>query len=285
MECISQNFDRGIQRQCPCTIGRPGQRTLKNFLAIALEPVGRVLYVYGGGWNLRDTGAGRQALSIGLCRCWEDFFRGQDGSYRYREDADPEHSYYPQGGWNRYCYAGLDCSGYVGWALYNLFHTKDCDPAAGDGYVGKASEMADSLARRGWGTVEEGGPSRPGDICSMEGHVWISAGSCCDDSVLLLHSTPSNSRAGAPGGGVQLSALNPRSTGKACQAFQIADFYMKSRCPDWSRRYETTLQEYRRYACCRRFSWRVNGEILSDPDGYAQMRGEAVMADLLGSCP
>ena len=103
--------------------------------------------------------------------------------------------------------------------------------------------------------------------------------------VLLLHSTPSNSRAGAPGGGVQLSALNPRSTGKACQAFQIADFYMKSRCPDWSRRYETTLQEYRRYACCRRFSWRVDGEILFDPDGYAQMRGEAVMADLLGSCP
>ena len=35
----------------------PGVKTVQNFLATSLEPVGNTLYIWGGGWNEEDTGA------------------------------------------------------------------------------------------------------------------------------------------------------------------------------------------------------------------------------------
>ena len=52
----------------------PGHRTLRNFLAAALAPVGTTLYVYGGGWNRQDTGASAQAVTIGQPASWRAFF-------------------------------------------------------------------------------------------------------------------------------------------------------------------------------------------------------------------
>ena len=53
------------------------KRTLKNFLKTALMPVGKTMYVWGGGWNKEDTGAGIEAVSIGLSPNWEKFTRKQ----------------------------------------------------------------------------------------------------------------------------------------------------------------------------------------------------------------
>ncbi len=41
----------------------PGERTLFSLLCAAMQPLGTTLYVYGGGWNLDDTGAGREAVT------------------------------------------------------------------------------------------------------------------------------------------------------------------------------------------------------------------------------
>ncbi|MCR4963505.1 MAG: hypothetical protein K6B40_06485 [Firmicutes bacterium] len=35
----------------PVVQGRPGEKTLANFLKTALAPVGTTLYIYGGGWD------------------------------------------------------------------------------------------------------------------------------------------------------------------------------------------------------------------------------------------
>ena len=40
--------------------------TLKELLLTALQPVGSTMYVWGGGWNEADTGAGPDAVTIGV---------------------------------------------------------------------------------------------------------------------------------------------------------------------------------------------------------------------------
>ena len=121
------------------------------------------------------------------------------------ENADPARSYYPYGGYNAYYYAGLDCSGYVGWALYNTLETED----GREGYVRSATDMALTFAKKGYGrfTREIQVPAdgrkcemKPGDLMSTDEHVWISLGTCGDGSMMILHSTPAKSRTGQPGG-------------------------------------------------------------------------------------
>ena len=34
------------------------EKTLENLLKTALLPIGKTMYIYGGGWNEKDTGAG-----------------------------------------------------------------------------------------------------------------------------------------------------------------------------------------------------------------------------------
>ena len=38
--------------------------TLENLLKTALLPIGNTMYIYGGGWNEEDTGAGIEAMTI-----------------------------------------------------------------------------------------------------------------------------------------------------------------------------------------------------------------------------
>ena len=268
----------------------PGERTLKNFLATALEPAGRALYIYGGGWDWQDEGAGPQTRSIGVSPDWERFFAEQDANYTYKDVnndealRDPAHSYYPFGRFNEYYYAGLDCSGYVGWTVYNTMQTKSGEP----GYVGKAIDFAGKLAGYGWGAFadelvnENGLALRPGDIVSNRGHVWISLGTCSDGSALIIHSFQSPSRTGQPGGGVQLTAL---AWTEDCEAMRLARRYMAEYCPEWYERYEVCLRSPDVYlnfddpekAGC--FRWNLTGENggLTDPDGFAQLSAEEVL--------
>ena len=247
------------------------------------------LYVYGGGWNRQDTSSGNTAMHIGLPQSWIAFFDRQNACYTYRNDSNPAHSYYPTGGWNQYGYAGLDCSGYLGWTLYNTLHTKSASVSDCDGYVAPAAEFAHTLAQRAWGTLsrqdcgnglQEPSSFRPGDIFSMDGHVWLCIGPCRDGSIVIAHSTPSPSKTDCKGGGVQLSALNPASDAdKDCQAYRLAERFMQ-RYSRWSARYQAQLLPYSVYGRLSEnphaglFQW---NDFLSDKEGVREQFAEEIL--------
>ena len=275
--------------------GTPGKRTLKNYLQTAMNPVGTALYVYGGSWDWQDVNSSNQALTIGLPQSWIDFFQQQDANYTYKNSADPAHSYYPHNSWNQYYYAGVDCSAYIGWTVYNVMHTESTTNDLSDGYVMSAVKMAKTFADKGWGTWTRDIKSfKPGDIFSMSGHVWTVLGVCDDGSIVFLHSTPSDSKAGQGGGGVQLSALNPNSDDdKNCEAYKLVTKYMTKYYPEWSTRYDAVLRSYDSYATpasgseyketwSGNFSWNLDSSGLTDPDGYADMSAAEILADLFG---
>ncbi|MBO4548742.1 MAG: hypothetical protein J5758_05950 [Abditibacteriota bacterium] len=272
--------------------GVPGRRTLGNFLRTASDPAGTALYVYGGGWDWQDEGASVQARTIGVSPDWVRFFNEKDEYYTYKErdgdksKADPRTSYYPYGGYNEYFYAGLDCSGFLGWTLYNVFETGSGKP----GFVGSSTGFAKRLAEAGLGawTRDVKAPSsgngfvmKPGDIMSIRGHVWISLGTCADKSVVILHSSPSRSRKGQPGGGVQIAAIG-RS--RDCEACRLADKYVSRYHPEWYRRYPVMLASPASYFApgspeAGRFTWDLSGRPggLTDPDGVARMAPAEVL--------
>ena len=287
--------------------GKPGKKTLKNFLATAMEPVGTALYVYGGTWDWQDVNSSNQAMTIGLPQSWIDFFQSQDASYTYKNSDNPSESYYPHKSWNQYYYAGVDCSGYVGWAVYNLMNTENSTVANSEGYVMSATKQAKNFAEaQNWGTFdsgklklkEDGNPYtdsqgrtyrtfadsdfKPGDIFSMNGHVWISLGTCQDGSIVFMHSTPNTTN----GAGVQISAIGPD---KNCEAYQLANQYMNKYFPEWSERYGNQVlclsfdsyTDVRENTDAGKFSWDLDG-VISDPDGYADMTPGEILADLFG---
>ena len=247
----------------------PGERTVLNFLRSALMPVGRALYVYGGGWNWQDTAASEQACSVDLPESWGRFFAAQTADYNYKS-ADPAQSYYPFGGWNEYHYAGLDCSGYVGWAVNRALRASD----GGEGYVCSAAGQARMLADLGLGIFSGSTANlRPGDIVSISGHVWICLARCGDGSVVILHSTPSLSRTGVKGGGAQIGALG---SSQNCEAWRLASEYMQRYYPQWSERYAPALRSYETYTDVSRggvFRWTA----LSDPEGLRGMTAREVL--------
>ncbi|MBO4496528.1 MAG: CHAP domain-containing protein [Clostridiales bacterium] len=234
----------------PPVVGKAGERTLSNFVKTSLMPVGVTLYISGGGWNWQNTAPSIQARSIGISDSWVRFFREQDVNYTFCDvdnnpaKRDPQTSYFPFGDYNEYYYAGLDCSGFVNWAIYNTFETESGNP----GYAWKSTTMAKKFYSYGWGTytqdVKE--PSegdqyvfKPGDIMSMYGHVYISLGTCSDGSILIVHSTCNvYSRTGQPGGGLALGVVSYTTD---CEAYRLADEYMSKYYPEWYERYSIQL--------------------------------------------
>ena len=276
----------------PAVSGTPGEMTLENFLKTAMMPVGTTLYIYGGGWNWQDDGSAVQTRTIGVSPDWIRFFEEQDENFTYKgkdgdeENVDASASYYPFGGYNEYYYAGLDCSGYVGWVIYNTFETEN----GKEGYVGGATGFAKRLADLGLGTWTQDvtGPAAvflPGDIMSLNGHVWISLGTCDDGSVVILHSTPSYSRTGQPGGGVQIGAVGQD---ESCEAYTLADHYMSEYFPKWYGRYPAALKKPENYfhfegEKAGLFRWNTGeGGRLSDPAGVQKMQPKEVLGLLFG---
>lgn len=275
-------------RYTPPVTGEPGVRTVKNFLKTALEPVGTTLYIYGGGWDWQDVGASIQVRTIGVSEDWVKFFNSQDASFTYRDrdgdenNKDPENSYYPYNEYNEYYYAGLDCSGFVGWALNNTFNKDRVD----DNIFSGSTKTAMRLAQRGWGERVQDNTAvlRPGDVVSISGHVWISLGTCSDGSIVIMHSTPSVSREGQPGGGVQISAIG---ASEECEAYKLADKYMSEYFKEWYSRYPVKLCDRDVYLDLSGenpgiFSWDTDSDNggLTDPDGFQSMDPSEVLAAL-----
>lgn len=229
--------------------------SMEKLLRTSILPVGSTMYIWGGGWNEEDTGSGIESVTIGLSPAWAEFSSRQTAEYDYTATRYQIHD-------------GLDCSGYIGWLVYNTFHTENGEA----GYVGKAYTMAETFASYGWGDYLAAGTAvddwKTGDICSMQGHVWMCLGSCQDGSVLLVHSSPP---------GVRLCGTS-LADGSDSQAVRLAEEYMSARYPGWYDRYPECAVSHSYLEASSRMRW--NSATLPDAQVYQNMSAEETAAFL-----
>ena len=239
----------------PVTEPEPESVSILDFLRIAVQPVGQTMYVWGGGWNEADTGAGAEAVTLGVSPRWAEFAAKQDSSYSYENTKYQIHD-------------GLDCSGYVGWAVYNTLETENGQA----GYVYQSTKMSKQLADRGLGTfiaADEVQQWLPGDIMSMKGHVWIVVGMCEDGSVLLLHASPP--------GVIFSGTLLP--DGSNSQASELARQIMREHYPGWYARYPRCARSHAFLTASSAMRW--SADVLSDEEGLRHMTAQEVVQVIL----
>lgn len=239
------------------TVSVSEEPSLRKLLQTAFLPLGHTMYVWGGGWNEEDTAAGIEAVTIGTSPRWAEFAAMQDSSYNFKD------TYY-------LIHDGLDCSGYIGWLIYNIFPEKE------EGYVMKASEMAKTFSSYGWGSYTPAAyvvDWRAGDIMSMPGHVWMALCECDDGSVLLIHSSP-------PGVRICGTKLPPGSEGTS-QAEQFATQIMSTYYPDWYSRYPDCSVDYNYLTDSNQFRW--NKETFSDVDEIWNMTSSELLDFILNN--
>ena len=234
----------------------PDTVSILDFLRLATEPVGNTMYVWGGGWNEEDTGAGIEAVTLGLSPQWAAFAAQQGSDYDMNDTRYQIHN-------------GLDCSGYVGWAVYNALETENGRP----GYVMASTKMAKTYADMGLGTYIPAAEMiswQAGDIMSMKGHVWIVVGQCDDGSVLFLHASPP---------GVMFSGTK-LPDGKESDATKLAGKIMKEHYPDWYARFPESARPHSYLTDSSAMRWST--DILSDYEGLRSMTAEEVTSMIFG---
>lgn len=223
-----------------------GVKTVKNFLKNALLPVGNTLYVWAGGHDDAD------ATRYGVNPQWEKFFNSQDENYNYTQ--------------HRYEYGnGLDCSGYVGWAVHQVME---------DWATTTSTIMPRYYYQKGWGSYRENDTSmkfQTGDVVSMSGHVWIVIGQCSDGSAVIMHATPPY---------VQISGTVSSSGSTNSEAIQLAKQYMSKYYPVGYERYGNRIASKSYMTGVNHFTW--SSSVLADPDGYRNMTSAQILADLFG---
>ena len=244
-----------LKTEGPNTVKPTGTRTIKNYLAGALQPVGQALYVWGGGWT--------DATRKGVSPLWKQWYDSQDSDYDYHN-------------WNDLSAAnrakGLDCSGFVGWAAYQAMHSTSGE---GYGYTVVSGDVGPSYRSRGWGSIltqaslaSSNYKFQPGDIGYNSGHTWIVLGQCSDKSLVIVHSTPN--------AGCQISGTPTPDGTYNSQAIALAEQYM-ARYPGVSKYdYHESSGNYIRNG--NYFRWNTN--TLSDPEGYKNMTADQILADL-----
>ena len=165
---------QGEKQNDPTPDGNTGSKTIKNYLAGALMPVGKALYVWGGGWN----DSTRKGLSDTMTN-WYNKWSANPSGYDYNNYRDLSTS-------NRA--KGFDCSGFVGWSAYQVMQTQS---GVGYGYTVVSGEIGSYYKGKGWGTIvnqsylsQNGWELKPGDIGYNDGHTWIVLGQCSDKSGL-----------------------------------------------------------------------------------------------------
>ena len=231
--------------------------TVKKLLMAALEPVGTTLYVYGGGWNEEDTAAGVEALSYGISPRWKEFFDENNASYNYQNTMYQIHD-------------GLDCTGYVGYAVYQIFG----DTYSDIGYVFKSKDMVSEYA----GMFDSTFVSRydidryyPGDIMGKSGHVFMVIGECSDGSLLFLQASPPV---------VSLCGTPTPSGNNDSEAVRLAREYMSKYYSESYAWYDSCIRDTTFLTNYDQMHW--NRNILQDPDGYDDMTPEEILKDLFG---
>lgn len=259
--CDGKTYQIVNEKNAESTNTKNASVDLDMLLQNAVKPAGSTLYVWGGGWDAADTKAGEGALRIGILPQWRDYFEKNRNGYSFKPGQNAW-----KNGDRSIRLNGLDCSGFVGWAVYNSV-LKNRNP---EGYVTGSTQMASLFAGYGYGsTAESNGSSTflPGDIVSLSGHVYICLGTCTDKSILLIHSTPN--------GGVQVSGtwLN----GQSSVAAKLAAGFMKKHYTKWwdsfgAENQQTVNASYKNGI---KFSWDVS--IIFDSGGLRSMSGEELL--------
>ena len=218
------------------------------------------MYIWGGGWDDTDQAGGAGSTTIGVSPRWKRFTRQQDETYDYTQ-----YLYHRE--------KGLDCSGYVGWVLYNTFETENGNSC----YVTTSTEMARSLSERGWGElIQNPEEFLPGDIVSMEGHVWICLGTCEDGSVLLVHSSPP---------GVSLCGTQaPKSMqssryDETSKAIDLAKEYMEKCHSDWQEMYPNRTVSDSYLENVSLFRW--DKSKMKDADEFQNLSAEEIVQKIV----
>ena len=237
-----------------------GRRTLKNYLLGALLPVGRVLYVWGGGWY-DSTRSGLDTYKI-------KWFNRQSADYDFHDYEDLSYE-------NRK--KGFDCSGYLGWCAYQVMWRKGKPKFS---YTVVSGEIGEAYTDWKFGGAM--GPKRlakrkyilqPGDVGFRDGHCFIVLGQCKDKSIVILQSTPQ--------AGVQISGTaTPRGKAKS-QAVRLAAKYMKKYFPKSVKKYRYKYYTGHFLPQYNYFRWFP--KTLPDPDGYRNMDAEEILKDLFAS--
>lgn len=214
------------------------------------------MYIYGGGWNDEDTAAGVEARTIGESTTWRRFFNTQGAHYDFKTFL--------------HCSClGLDCTGYIGWALYNLFNTK----SGHNGYVFESRILGYRLQDMGLGKVTDAArvtSHRCGDIffSPLYRHAYISLGECSDKSVVLLHSSPP---------GVMLSGTSS-PYGSYSLATKYATRFMRKNYPQWSLK----------FPCCNRgkeylanyHRLRFSASVVADPENFFLKNPHQILSEI-----
>ncbi len=291
----------------PTKLPVPGKKTLLNFLLIAVYPTGLDLYTWGGGWNPQDAGTGVSSKTIGLRQPILDFARSHYAEDRPNTEAEEKEERMVDGKfkWDnvtvfavgpdgapllrngkpflmyKYIYDGMDCSGFVGWVVYNLVNNVN----GNEGYVGSSTSRAEFFSKKGWGKLREITKEQiennkyefhPGDIVSIKGHVYISLGKCADGSILLVHSSNP---------GICIMGTTDRDGNLESEAIKLAKEY-NAKYPKWfawynrhdGRNFSRPFERYLTGAKC--FTWDVDGNILTDPEGIQKMAPQEVLEQL-----
>lgn len=230
-------------------------KTIKNYLLGALQPVGKALYVWGGGWN--------DSTRKGISPTWQSWYNSQSSDYDYNDYRDLSTA-------NRA--KGLDCSGFVGWAAYQVMQTKS---NVGYGYTVVAAEVGSYYKSLGWGTIKtqsdlskDSWTLKAGDVGYNSGHTWIVLGQCSDKSAVIVHSTPN--------AGCQISGTPTPSGDYNSEAIALAKKYMSKYSGYTKYSYHTSSGNYVRNGNYLRW----NTSTLSDPDGYRNKTADKILADL-----
>ena len=231
---------------------KAGVHSMDNLMLTAMLPVGNTMYIWGGGWNEADTGSGVEAVTIGVSERWAEFAAMQDESYDYNQTRYQIHD-------------GLDCTGYIGWLVYNVVYDKNGSEE--DGFVGYG-DLSKQFSDYGFGTFKEKDEVtewKPGDIMCMDTHIWMSLGMCEDNSVLLVHSSPP---------GVKISGTR-LSDGSKSEAVYLAEEYMSKYYPDWYNKYPDCGVSYDYLTTASQMRW--SESYLDDPNNIQDMTAREVM--------
>ena len=206
-------------------------KTLKNLFLYALQPVGSTLYLYGGGHNADAT----------------------------RRGLNPEWAAaYKLGNYEN----GLDCSGYIGWSIFQVMNSIS---------TVSSGAMADLYKARGWGTkymLSAVKNLQPGDIVGHGEHVWMIVGTCSDGSVLILHSGGTS--------GPQLAGTGGEATALAKSYMsRYAGYAVYNYC-GYSDPWLSTSNSM--YYSTYVFRW--NPTVLTDPEGFRNLSADQILTRL-----
>lgn len=238
----------------PKPVEQTGIKTLKNYLAGALKPVGQALYIWGGGWY--------DSTRIGVSPTWQSFYLSQTSSYNYNNYRDLSTA-------NRA--KGLDCSGFVGWAAQQVMRN-------GNSYTVVSGEIGSYYKNTlKWGTYvnqnylsQTGWKVYPGDIGYDDGHTWIVLGQCSDKSAVIVHSTPN--------AGCQIAGTCTPDGDYDSQAVALATKYMSRYAGYKKYTYRPSCGNYIR----RGNYMRWYGSTLSDPDNFKNKTADVILQELFG---